>query len=428
MNILSLILVFFYIFGFSFKGGSGFDSAMFVGMFLFVYFLINKQYSKDVLKYFKSKYFLSVTGIYLLVNIWILIVVIINGSSDFSYFKTFLHMYLLVLIGSILYLFLCKIGKKKMIVNYVVIAFVLQTTIEWGAYLLPSFKTIINFTKSAETIAKGESYSGVRANALAGSDFFGLSAAYAMVSILYFSSYNTLSRNNRIIKIFIYLYMITGTFFAGRTGYIGVALAIIYILFKKITTKSRLHLSHREKNTLLFTSVVFLAVVIFFVKEYTTNQSIYNLINFTFQSFINKAENGSFMNSSMESLFKMYSHVNFNSLIFGDGLYAGKNGGYYMNTDVGYLRVMLLGGVLGLVLMFILQLKILSPKKCKERVLVYFIIFCLIILNFKGEVFAWGEIIIPTTLLFSLQNRKESVLSSNIYLYGGYYDNYKSAI
>ncbi|WP_288760919.1 hypothetical protein [uncultured Veillonella sp.] len=139
-------------------------------------------------------------------------------------------MFFLIVEGFFLYAFYKIRGTERNILNYLVAVFCIQSLIEWSAFLFSPVKEIINFTKSEATILRGMGYGGVRANSLASSDFFGLSAAFAIVYLLFFSRYNGILKLKPHINILIYGLLLTGTFFAGRTGYVGVLIAIIYIM------------------------------------------------------------------------------------------------------------------------------------------------------------------------------------------------------
>ena len=412
-KIIDLTLIFFYIFGFSFRNGTGIDSSMVVALFLLAYGVVNKKYIVKVVNFIRSLYFKNLMICYLVINIWAVFVIIINSSHDFSYLITFLHMFLIVFIGCALCIFLQCQNKNDKIVDYMIISFIIQTCIEWLAYTVPSIKEIINSTKSAATIAKGAGYSGVRANALSGSDFFGLSVAFAAILFIYCSEKNTLFKKNKIMKLIVYCFIVSGTFFAGRTGFIGCIIAFIYILIKDRT----IHIKKiRLKEFLmgLILSVVGILTIPYIWSVFSNDSRFSNLLNFAFQIILSKKNTGSMEISSLQSLKRMYNiSFDVDTFFIGDGWYTAANGSYYMGTDVGYLRVVLFMGIIGLLLLIIMQLLIINPRKGKELRLKNFLIILLLILNLKGEVIVWGQIIVAVVILYSLQD-----LFSKEYDYG----------
>ena len=185
----NLVLVFCYIFGFRFYGEIPFDSTMLVGSLMVIYAITHKDFFEICIDELSKKYNLKIFFLYIAINCWACLCLIINQSTDITFMITFLHMFAVVCIGIVLSLYFSFCKKEDMVVNYIIVAFVLQTMIEWSAFTFESFKEIINYTKSIATIEKGVSYSSIRANALAGSDFFGLSSAFAAIYLMYFSSY-----------------------------------------------------------------------------------------------------------------------------------------------------------------------------------------------------------------------------------------------
>lgn len=417
-QLVNYCIAFFYIFGFSFKGGSGFNSSWLVAIYLIANLFTKKRYLNKVIWFLKTKYFKNIIFLYLTINVYIFVVLIVNKSIDFSFVFTFLHMFILICVGILLFFYYYIQGKESEVVNYIIIAFVAQSIIEWMAFSLPIFKEFINYTKSASTIALGESYGGIRANALSGSDFFGLSSAFAVVFLIFWSSKNTLFKNNLIIKILIYIVLITGTFFSGRTGYVGLGVSIIYLCLMRLHHVRKMNSFSIRVRDVVFSGFVIVAIfflVKMFISQYITNINIENLFNFTFQAIINKKNTGSFDISSLQSLRNMYIKIDPITFFIGDGRYMLDTGGYYMGTDVGYLRVILFMGIIGLLMLFLLQIFILKPRKGLEKLLKKMLLLLLMILNLKGEVFVWGQILVAIIILYSLQdlfvfNRRQSAI------------------
>ena len=76
------------------------------------------------------------------------------------------------------------------------------------------------------------------------------------------------------------------------------------------------------------------------------------------------------------------------TLLIGDGLSKGKLGGYYMGTDVGWMRNILYFGILGTLFGYLYyEVKIINIlKRISREHLTFFIVWFLylFILNFKG--------------------------------------------
>lgn len=95
---------------------------------------------------------------------------------------------------------------------------------------------------------------------------------------------------------------------------------------------------------------------------YQTNATFHDDLRFAFEGFFNLAERGDLSYSSNETLKNMYVFPdNLKTWIIGDGYFTNPRlidpyftgeiiGGYYMGTDVGYLRFIFYFGVIGLLM------------------------------------------------------------------------------
>lgn len=420
-DVFHTVLVFMYIFAFHLRDGAGVHSGMLVFAYLIVFTAMHKDFFQELVKTFFSKYVFGIVVAFIATNFWILFCLLVNWKWDFSFMKTFVHMFFQFGLGIYLYRYLLYWGYATKTVTYVIVAFFAQTIIQWSVFLIPPFRAIINLTKSYQTIQIGMSYAGMRAVGLSGSDFFGLSSAYAIALLTYWSSDNLLFKNNRIIKLLAYCFLMSGTFFAGRTGFIGVFFAGMYgfalVIQRRISGESLVFALNKNEKPIAKAAAffvgasLFLAVILFFVSE-----NFYNLITFAFQPVFSLFAKGTFEISSLSKMFDMYFAIPFKTLLVGDGMYTALEGGYYMNTDVGYMRVILYMGVVGFVLMLLLQISLMRINQGKEILLKWMTLLCLLVLNLKGEVIAWSLLVQGCVILFCLQTVREYPLENNVNL------------
>ena len=403
-GIIEFFVVFCYLFCFSLRGGHGVDSSMVVAAYLIIYGVFKPGYTARVLKFIFSTYSRRIFSLYAVINLWILLIISANNSYDFSYMLTFLHMFFLIIVGILVFLFFSYRGTADRIVWLMVAAFALQSVIEWCAFLIPSFKEIINLTKSDETIIKGQGYAGVRANCLAGSDFFGLSAAFAVMYVIFLSCRNTWFSNNSALKFLLLIFLISGTFFAGRTGYIGFFFMIIYVFYNRNEIIGKGNLSKVERFSWVILIGSFFTIISTVVFLYNIDDNVHNLLSFTFQNLFTLLEDGTMKTSSMESLNNMYFIIEPITFLVGDGQYVTKDGSYYMSTDVGYMRVILYMGIIGLLMLLYMQLIIMQLRKGSEIKIKKYLFLLLLILHAKGEVVVWNQIVLDTVVLFCLQD------------------------
>jgi hypothetical protein len=326
----------------------------------------------------------------------------VNNTNDFSYNKTFLHTFIQVIGGMCLYLYFEYQGNGKRVLEYVIKAFIIQTLIQWGAFLIPPVRNMVNLFKSESIITMGEAYGGVRALGLAGSNFFGLAVAYGLIFILYWSEHNKLFCNNKQFKFALYLFLITGTFFAGRTGYVGLAVGIAYLLMQK-KWKFKISIKEILRNVIFVGSC--LIVITEFVKLYN-NDLFYSLYRFTFQMFFNKFEKGTFSISSVEILMEdSYFAIPFKTILIGDGRFSATNGAYYMTTDSGYMRVILFMGVVGILLLILMQFLLFIGIKGNEKKLVWAIFIYSLVTQVKGDVIMFAIITTSVMTLYAMTAR-----------------------
>lgn len=416
-RVVDFVLVFCFVFCFNLRGGTGIDSSILVAAYLIVYAILHPHYIKLVSSFFLKPHFKRILGCYIIINIWCFVVLILRGSSDIAFLMTFLHMFFLLVVGCLFFFYFEIRGNSHLIVNYLVGVFILQAAIEWTAFTVPPFKAILNITKSEATIEKGLHYAGIRANALAGSDFFGLSAAFGFIYLIYYSKKNSLFSSNRVLKFLVFLFLITGTFFAGRSGYIGVLVLVLYLIFNRKKKKERRPYSGGEKALLILIPGLIIGIISYAIILYSINEDFQNLMEFTFELFTNYSQNKTLEVSSVSTLEEgHFPHIEFLTYLIGDGKY-GTHEGYYMETDVGVMRVILYMGIIGLIMMILMELSILQLGRGNEKKLKKYIFLLLIILSFKGEVLVWGQIIITTLQLYVMQDLYSGRFVQGVYSY-----------
>lgn len=401
------ILVFMYTFAFAIKGGFVIESSMIVCLCLAGYAITNKSFFSCCVHVLKTRFVKTMILGYVVTNIWCVFCVMVNGANDFTFLKTFLHVFLQIATGVFLYSFLRFRGSDKQIVNYLVVAFMAQTIIQWMAFFIPPVRAIVHFTKSADVLAKASQYGNMRGISLAGSSFFGLSAAYAMIALLFWSEKNTFFKENRFVRVLFYCVMMSGTFFAGRTGFVGVAIAIVYAAvkgFQKKDFKMR-ELNESEKKAGVLVGITTLGIIVVSVILCFVNKRFATLLWFAFEPVYNLFTKGTLMISSVSQMLDMYSIVPFKTLLIGDGMYS-VGASYYMGTDVGYYRVIYYAGIIGFALLMFLQLTILQLRQGKERLLKGMLLLTLLVLNLKGEVITWSITVLAVVLLFCLQDHE----------------------
>lgn len=144
----------------------------------------------------------------------------------------------------------------------------------------------------------------------------------------------------------------------ARTTSVGAVLGLLYLL--KASRIQRLYISDIFSQIVKYFIAILAIAVPILIYLYHTNESIHDYLRFAFEGFFSLAETGKWEIDSNERLKTMYVYPNnLKTWIIGDGYmlnpyysdpyYMGPNfDGYYMGTDVGYLRFIFYFGLIGL--------------------------------------------------------------------------------
>lgn len=172
----------------------------------------------------------------------------------------------------------------------------------------------------------------------------------------------------------------------GRTTTVGVILAIVYWIYT-----SEVYKFHWTTESIVFWRIfllVSLAFVPLIVYLYLSVPEIYNNIRFAFEGFFNLVEKGRWETNSSNILQNMIVFPEtFKTWIIGDGYlenpyfrdpnYVGPRwGGYYMATDIGYLRFIFYFGLIGMVTFCYFFYRV--GKNCMDRFSNHKVLFLMI--------------------------------------------------
>ncbi len=391
-----LILMFMYIF--SFKIYLFFDSTIFVGIIMGYFYITKAEYRRRILNGIKNKYVININICLILLMVLSGVSLLINGSSDFTYLKTLIHLYLNLFIGYFVFCYYDFKGRKEDILNHILLAFFIQSCLQWFFFIFPSISKIFNIFRTESMILNNIKYSGYRGLALSSTGFFGLSSAYGVISILFFSKHNTLYEFG-IKKYIFLLIMYSGTFFAGRTGFIALPFVLVLTIMDIKQNSGKYSNKSLYKNIM----IAFCALVGIFIITYNIPK-FKNMYNYAFELVQNVFDGKGFFTTSTDKMFKMYDvDISSKTLIYGDGKYTVSSAGgnhYYQNTDIGYLRKILFFGLPGLLLSIYFEFIIFGKNmKININKLVFLL---LLIYELKGEVFGISILMNSILLLYSM--------------------------
>ena len=186
---------------------------------------------------------------------------------------------------------------------------------------------------------------------------------FAIASLLCAHNIKTLVQDERTrgIPIYVLAFLIitvTGNMVA-RTTIVGSAMGLAYLFI--FISPFRNKLTKATFMAWIWIIVETMAIVITVVSLYNSDPKFYNRTRFAFEGFFSLVEEGRWQTGSNDKLKSMYVFPdNPETWLIGDGYFVAPGAdpnylgdsvdGYYMGTDVGYLRFIFYFGLVGLVI------------------------------------------------------------------------------
>lgn len=356
--LIDVFIVFCYIFSFYIVGPV---TSSLVVVFPFVFYCIYyKKWSKYMCIELKNPF---------VVRVFLFLCFLIGVGAIYSCLHLTMELeYIKVMFGQIIQ-FICGVfiivylkyqkhyDAMKM-EKIIIWAFLVQSVIQLVAMSIPSFaQFILHFSRAHDL---QDAYGGgVRGLALSSGVGWSLALAYGLVYIVFVKRY--MLRGVNIENIIMGMLLFMGTFFAGRTGFVGAGLGGIYFLIsnqQSSTAKLRLIIK------ILFGIVLF-CLGFYFLFPTMTEHLIENVFPFAFEPFYRLYYNDSFSTSSTDKLGEMWESIpTIKEILLGTGYFTDPfTGAYYKHTDVGILRNLFYWGIGGYGLLIIYQLMLIGPIK-----------------------------------------------------------------
>lgn len=317
-----------------------------------------------------------------LVSLCGLTAVIYNNTNDYTYAAYVVSMF--VWLGGAytaikIVKWLHGYVSVELICNYLLGVCVGQCVLALMIDYIPAFKAVVDrfivgfdFVNTDRLSKAGRLYGIGAALDVAGTRF---SATLVIIGMM--------MRNISCSKYYKYMWLYLTAFFfiavvgnmMARTTIVGVVVGIIFMFIPQhLLGLSSNYESGKILKYILITLCVLLPIVIYL---YSTNEQFHDNIRFGFEGFFSLAEKGHWETNSNNILKNMIVFPdNFKTWLIGDGYienpyntdpyYVGPRwGGYYMATDIGYLRFLFYFGIIGLTTFIIYFFKV--AKTCAER-------------------------------------------------------------
>lgn len=351
-----------------------------------------------------------------LVSLAGLLAIVYNGTNDTAYASYIISMW--VWMGAAYFVAWCM-GKAhgctsvRLACNYLIAVGVFQCVMALWIDGSPDLKQTID-----TYIEQGQGFlNSHNVNRLYGMGASLDVAGSRFAAILIFIVYLLMSKDteNKLSPIYLLAFMIitiVGNMVA-RTTLVGLIIAFAYIIYKTVSRQFRLS---REASRFWKWFGISLAIILpITVYFYNSNPDFHKNLRFGFEGFFNLIEHGEWEISSNERLKTMYVFPdNLKTWLIGDGYfdnptysdpyYTGRYiGGFYMGTDVGYLRFIFYFGLIGLSAFVLFIYK--AFRICNDRFLELKGLFVMLLLL---NMIIWFKVSTDIFLIFALFLMMES--------------------
>ena len=392
--------LYFFPFEFSFLPGVNTKMAMAVlGLVLFVYSCV-KNRSIEL-----SKEYICVFLLALLTSFWGIASTTYNSTSDYTYASYFVSM--AVWLGGAYFVvqtisFIHGQANTELACNYLIAVCVAQCGLALVIDQVPAVKAFVDsFLGGSGFMGKSESrLYGIGCSLdVAGTRF-------CAVLIMTAEMISRSKGRKLVLYVFSFYFLTVVGNMIARTTTVGVVLAICYLLLRTFFISPNLG-SGRKSWIIIGVCFVLTSVLIFILYDFSPVFKAY--FRFAFEGFFSLAETGQWEVSSNDILKSMVVFPdNARTWLIGDGYFENPWGvdlnyigpeyyGFYMQTDIGYLRFLFYFGICGL-LTFIAYFIFVS-RLCVKRLSDYKLLFVfIVVLNF----ILWFKVSTDIFLVFAL--------------------------
>lgn len=355
--------------------------------FIGILTLLNKKFVNDLclFKLYGKKYIIC-----LFLSIFYLgLQPFFHGTDDYSYIELLVGIILTLFRNFLLLYLLYKFYDHNNLLNKYY-EFLLKSCCIYVAFtiifiIFPNFKDFwLN-----EILSKNNEITYFKYKfrySLSGFAAFASSSLFSLAAII---SGHVIAKDSKfsIKKITAFFVVVVGCFFYGRVSLIGVALGIFVIVFDR---------GDFIKNIKTLSIIIFITLTLVFIVNYlsSVNESFFIWKEWAFafikQIFVEKE----ITDYSVTHMFEdMYFMPKMTTFIYGDGFYIDKIAGtYYLSTDVGYMRLLLYAGVIGVIIAFIPLLYMFFrlakiQKQFSDKFFIFSLLVCWLVLEAKGDMY-----------------------------------------
>lgn len=408
VKILLGILVSFYFFPFEFTFLPGYNTKMIMAVFGLALWGFNLARRRT----FESNSSLfTLSSIALVVSLCGVFSVIANNTRDYTYASYIMSMW--VWLGGAYFVveIIRSVQKKisvEIICHYLIGVCVAQCFIAILIDNYPAVKAVVHslvstgFMNAVELEEKERLYGIGCALDVAGTRF---AAVLVMIAAL-IAKHKTNVRRLYVYMMSFIIILVIGNMIA-RTTTVGVLLAIVYWMI--VSYPYSFTINRSSTGVFKHVLLVFAVALPILISLYNNNPEVREDIRFAFEGFFSLVEKGEWDVSSNDRLMNMYVFPdNAKTWIIGDGYFDGPTNtdpyyvgppmtGFYMWTDVGYLRFIFYFGLIGLAAFMYFFFK--CGQACAHKFRSYALLFWLLmLLNF----IIWFKVSTDIFVVFAL--------------------------
>lgn len=319
----------------------------------------------------------------------IIFVSVVNINIDTNFIADTL-LYLLYFFGSYFLIFVLPFRGKNgddpaTLIKLIVLVIALHSLVSLVLFLIPDLnqfvRSFLYFSETDINRMEGQEQHRMIGFILS---YFGAGALNGLALILISYLFLSNAMHRKTLWAILYVFILTTGILLARTVLIGFIISICFIIIWKRKSMTLLWLKLKWGviiSILVVSGVGFLYV---FVDE--------NVLMWAFEIFINLHNSGELSSSSLSIMMDMYKFPSdLDTWIFGDGRYVMTNGRYYMDTDIGFCRLLFYGGVPITLAFFYIQycfIREINKFNHSEllKALLKIIFLYTVILNLKGHI------------------------------------------
>lgn len=315
----------------------------------------------------------------LLVSLCGLLSVIVNNTNDYTYASYFVSMFVwlggaFMAIKTLKWLY--GYVSVELVCNHLVGVCVAQCIIALMIHYIPSFKSAIDAVVvgfdfvDINTLQKANRLYGIGA----GLDVAGSRFAATLVIIAWMAHQQLIAGKETVARMYLIAFLIISVVgnMIARTTTVGVLMSLAY--WGYASWVSRMHsIKTKIWKPLIGVLLLSLPIIIYY---YISNREFHDSIRFAFEGFFSLVEQGRWETNSNNILKDMIVFPDniktwligdgyFDNPYWGDPYYTGDFvPGYYMGTDIGYIRFLFYFGFLGLITFMIYFVRVALACAC----------------------------------------------------------------